>query len=696
MRLPTNYYHCFLGNGTDAVLVGYTGSMVPDKVSVDRCNWYKSDRYYPEKNLVMVAGRFPIDKKLEHAEGSGWYDAAPLGRTWYYLFDGDNRLELQATEQQFVPQDGTLYSKVDYGTVKGEVVTWMHATRSILIERYTFDKEVDFEAWIGPGVWVEEGWDTNPFNSVEMDAKLPEGHYDLGETQGIMALRVEPQPTAYGQSGDDRSARTRGKTITKYFTITDNRQGPLTTEALDEAVAKGYDALRQEHVDFWKQYFSASNINIPDEQFQHFYDASMYLFKAMQSRVSGGLPVNNLRRTWSSHVFWDSYFIHRAILEANHVDEALEGCRFFQRTLDHAERHAREEFGCDGLKWDWEITHDGRKAYGTLLHMKFQVHNNGSYANEIAGYYDYTQDNAYLEEFYPILRGLAVFFMNCIVEKSEEKGYEIGFLVGVHESPVKVRNDGINLAGTIAILRHCARAAKVLGKEDEFTAQCTEVADALMKTMDGLYNGSFFKASESEDKINMSSITPIYPMGVIASKDPRAISTAEVYMGKYDGQLVGFSHLNTNSGSPWTAGVLGAVLAWQQKGDLVWRVLDAARPTLCNFGGATEVMENGEWNMMYFGTAQGAMCIALHQMLLQTHGDEIDIFPAIPASWPRASFENLLVNGFTVTASWTPQAVEWTVHNRSNVALTRDVRYGDHAETVTLQPGEDKHVTWSL
>ena len=36
MQLPNNYYHCFLGNGIDAVLVGYTGSMVPDKVGVDR------------------------------------------------------------------------------------------------------------------------------------------------------------------------------------------------------------------------------------------------------------------------------------------------------------------------------------------------------------------------------------------------------------------------------------------------------------------------------------------------------------------------------------------------------------------------------------------------------------------------------------------------------------------------------------
>ncbi|MEO8396466.1 MAG: hypothetical protein ABI700_25960, partial [Chloroflexota bacterium] len=410
VELPKNYYHCFLGNGIDAVLVGYTGSMVSDRFSVDRCAWYKSDRYYPEDKLVMVAGRWPLDKPLEHAEGSGWYDAAPLGRTWYHVMDGDQPLGLQATEQRFVPQEGTLYTNVDFGKAKGEVVTWLHANRSILIERYTFDQEVMLQAWIGPGVWPEnngEPWDTDPFYSVEMSETAPEGHYDCGETKGILALRVEPQPSGFGKDGTDRFVTVRAKTITKYFTITDDRQGELTTQALDEAVALGYEALRAEHLDFWKQYFAVSSIDIPDEQIQFFYDASMYHFKAMQNRVSGGLPVNNLRRTWSSHVFWDSYFVHRAIMEANHREEALEGSRFFQRTVDHARRHARDEFGCDGLKWDWEITHDGRKAYGKLLHMKFQIHNNGSYSNILWGYYQYTQDKAYLEEFFPILEGLA-------------------------------------------------------------------------------------------------------------------------------------------------------------------------------------------------------------------------------------------------------------------------------------------------
>ncbi|MCA0453717.1 MAG: hypothetical protein LCI00_07065 [Chloroflexi bacterium] len=695
MQLPKNYYHCFLGNGTDAVLIGPTGSMTSDKFSVDRGNWYKSDRYYPEDKLVMVAGRFPVDKKLEHAEGSGWYDAAPIGRTWYTLLDGESRLELQNTDQKFVPQEGTLYSKVDYGTVKGEVETWLHATKSVLIERYTFDKEVDFQAWIGAGVWVDDVWDTDPFYSVDMADDAAEGHYDLGETEGVFALRLDPAPTGFGKEGRDRRVSVRGKTITKYFMISDNRQGALDPKLIDKLIASGYDALRTEHLKFWSDYFAISSISIPDATFQYFYDASMYHFKAMQSVVSGGIPVNNLRRTWSSHIFWDSYFMQRAQLEANHKHEALEACRFFQRTLPQAERHAREEFGSEGIKWDWEITHDGRKAYGTLLHMKFQVHNNGSYANEIMGYYQYTQDKAYLAEFYPILRGLATFFMKSIVEKTE-RGYEIGYLVGVHESPVKVRNDGINLTGTIAILRHCANAAKILGLEDAFTAECLVVADELMKIMDSLYNGKFFKASDDQEHINMSSIGPIFPMSVIKPMDPRAISTADAYMDLYGGRQIGDgNHSNSKRAFPWSAGVLGAILAWQNRGDFVWEVIQAAEPSMCTFGGMTEVMENGEWNMQYFGTAQGAVCIAIHQMLLQVQNGHIELFPALPSAWETASFDNLLAEGLSVTAKWTKDSVECTLRNDANVPLTRDILYGKQPITVELAPGAERTVTWA-
>jgi hypothetical protein len=694
MHLPVNYYHCFLGNGLDAVLIGPTGSMVPDKVGVDRCNWYKSNRYYPEDRLVRVAGRWPIDKPLEHAKESGWYEIAPLGRTWYYVNYAGQRLDLQASEQQFVPREGTLYTRLDYGSVRGEAVTWLHATRSVLVERYSFDHDVEFDAWIGPGVWVEEGWDTDPFRTMEMRQDAPEGHYDLGETQGIMALRLEPGPARFGAEGRDRSLTVRGRHVTKYFIISDNLQGPLDTATVDQIVELGYEALRAEHLSVWHDYFAVSSIKIPDPQFQFFYDASMYQFKAMQNRESGGLPVNNLRRTWSSHIFWDSFFLQRALLEANHRHEALEGCRFFQRTLDHARRHAREEFGCEGLKWDWEITHDGRKAYGVLLHQKFQVHNNASYANEIWGYYVYTQDKRMLEEFYPILEGLARFFLSCVVEKTD-RGFEIGYLVGVRESPVRVHNDGTNLAGTIAILRHTADAARILGRESDFSRQCAVAAQELAQAMIRLYNGRYLAASENSDALNMSSIAPIYPMEVISSHDERAIRTAWAFVDRYRGRMVG--HGGSESGFPWSAGVLATIFALQGNGDAAWQIIESTRPAMCVYGGMTEVMEGGKWNMQYFGTAQGAVCTAIHKLLLQAEGQEIRVFPALPSGWETAQFDRLLAAGMSVSARLDAgTGVECTLTNISAASLSRRVRFRDQFTDITLGRGEEIRVRWAL
>lgn len=290
------------------------------------------------------------------------------------------------------------------------------------------------------------------------------------------------------------------------------------------------------------------------------------------------------------------------------------------------------------------------------------------------------------------MEGLAQFFMSCIVEHTE-RGYEIGYLVGVHESPVKVRNDGINLAGTIAILRHCADAATILGRETKFTHQYAEVATGLMATMDSLYNGRFFKASDDQDKINMSTLGPIYPMNVIPPMDSRAISTVEACVEHYKGTLIG--HGNTKSGFPWSAGVLGAILAWQCQGDLAWEIIQDVRPTICNFGGMTEVMENGEWNMQYFGTAQGAVCIALHKTLIQSEADFIDLFPAIPSTWENAEFKNLLASGFSVSAKWMKSGnYECTVRNTSDIRLMRQVRCGGYEATIELDPGETRQMTW--
>lgn len=685
MKLREDYYHCFLGNGLDAVLIGYTGSMIPDKVSVDRCAWYKSDRYYPEDKLVKVAGRFPMDKPLEHAEGSGWYEIAPLGRTWYTVARNGQTLELADSQQRFVPQEGILYSELDFGMVHAKATTFLYAKGSLLVEHYEFDQPVDFTGFMAAGVWVEEDWDTNPFYSVSLDHEQARGTYDLGETHGKFFMSLEPAPVHAGSDTGACTLQASGKSFTKYFAILDNRQGSLEESEFERLIAPGYARLLEDQKKFWSDYFSRSQVHLPDAQFQTFYDASTYHFKAIQNPFSGGLPVNNLRRTWSSHIFWDSYYIQRALLESNHIREALEGCRFFERTMPQARRHAEVEFGCPGLKWDWEVTHDGRKAYGSLLHMKFQVHNNGSYANEFWQQYLFTHDLAALHEFFPILEGLATFFMKGIVVQGE-RGWEIGPLVGVHESPVKVRNEGTSLAATVDILEHYADAAALLHQENDFSRQCREVAHGLRQRIDALYNGRYFSAAEGFDEWTTSSTAVIYPMQVIDPHDPRALTTADEIMRMSREEPIHHGH---KWESAWAAGVEATILALQGNGEDAWQVLQLSRPCQCQFGGMTEVRIDNEWNMQYFCTAQAAVMSAFHTMLLQGNGTELNIFPAIPTEWHEVSFDHLINHGFAVSAALANGIIHGTVKNISPVELSATLHCGEFTQALQLKPGEE-------
>jgi hypothetical protein len=691
---PGDYYHCFMGNGLDAVLIGYTGAMVEERAqgSLDRCCWYKADRYYPEDRVVPVPGRWPREGQPLYAEGAPWAELAPLARTWYEVRHDGLRLDVRAASQHFRPDEGTLYSQVDYGEATAEVTTFLHANRPLLVICCVFDRPVLFRACAAAGVWVEEGYDTNPFDDVTYDDAGAGADYTLGDIRGRIMLAIEPAPSAAG-SDNCLWQEVEAQEIVLYCAVVDDLDGEPDYGVLVDARARGYEALQREHASAWQAYSEPSRVALPDPRFQRSYDYSLYQFKASQNRYSGGLPVNNLRLTWSSHVFWDAYFMHRALLEANRRHEALEGARFFMRTIDHARRHAREEFGAPGLKWDWEITHRGQRAYGTWLHQKEQAHNNASYANIIWGYYAATRDRAYLAEFYPLLHGLAEFFTANIVEETP-RGYEVRALVDVHERVSRVRNEGLNLAGTIRILEVASEAASLLGTDAEFAARCREIAFGLRKTLDRLYNGRYFQAAEEDDILNLSSLAPVYPMLLVPSDDPRAVSTAHAYLQDSD------KHVSEGDvSSPWSAGVLATVFAMQGDGDTAWRLIESASSSLCEFGGMAEyVLANGRWNMQYFSTAQAAVCTAIHHLLLEDRAGEILLFPAVPGGWSRCSYERLLVTGVEVSGQFdrARNSARAELRNIAETPLETTVRYHGNSQQLALAPGESKTIEWEV
>jgi hypothetical protein len=430
---------------------------------------------------------------------------------------------------------------------------------------------------------------------------------------------------------------------------------------------------------------SSPALEIPDPDYARLHAFSMYMFRAMQNRQSGGLPVNNLRRTFNSHVFWDGAFVQRALLEAGHVHPAREAWRFLARTREAAAANARDTFAAPGLHWDWETTHTGQRAYIPWLQQRFQVHNTPLLAHMILADYQATRDRAVLAEGYDLLAGAATFLLDATLV--EEGPYLVTRpLVGSHEDAVPVVNDGATVASTLRLLRDVALAARLLGRDDPLARHCAVAAHRLRPTLDRLFNGRYFQASRDEDRLNTSSLTPLYPAGVISPHDPRARATTAAYEQLYAGRMAG--HGNNEHGFPWSAGILARLLAYQGRVAAAWQQLDLTRVALCAQGGCAEfVDEQGRWNLQYFSTAQAALCSALHALVLQQHGAELRLFPALPPGWERCAFRGFLFAGLRLDAAYELGGVQLTVRNETDHPRRVSFRLGAMVRRLELAAG---------
>lgn len=260
--------------------------MVPLRAqgNLDRCYWYKADRYYPEDRVVVVPGRVPREGQPLQAPDAPWRELAPLARAWYEVRHEGLCLDVRTRRQRFVPDEATLYSEVDYGPVTAWITTFMHARRSLLVIHYSFSKPVRFRACAAAGVWVAEGYEPDPLDEVEYRGGVV--LYRLEGTRGRIALALDQEPQAWG--GDDCLWQEAPVVdVTQYVMVADDKDGPLDEQALDSARALGYEALRAQHLAVWREYFAYTRLTIPHPLFQRVYDFSLYQFKAAQHPISG-------------------------------------------------------------------------------------------------------------------------------------------------------------------------------------------------------------------------------------------------------------------------------------------------------------------------------------------------------------------------------------------------------------------------
>jgi alpha-L-fucosidase 2 len=340
----------------------------------------------------------------------------------------------------------------------------------------------------------------------------------------------------------------------------------------------------------------------------------------------------------------------------------------------------------------------GYTAPGTGMGWGLNVTGGAWLALHLWEHYEYGGDEKFLRErVYPVFREAALFMLSYLVREPDH-----GWLVaGPSESPENwyIAPDGtrcsIAMGNTVdrvfaeATLRICATAAEILGVDAELRERIG-AARALLPPFQIGRHGQLqewlhdFEEADPAHR-HTSHLCALFPERQITPRGtPDLVRAAEITIERRQ-NAPGWEQ------TEWVEANFTVYYARLLDGDkalahLTRLITDASAANLMSYSAGG--VAGAEQNIYSFdGNAGGTAGIA--EMLLQSNGEEIELLPALPATWRDGEVRGLRARGgFTVDLAWRNGRLDHA-RIRSARKSTHRVRHRDEVIDVAFDPGND-------
>lgn len=479
----------------------------------------------------------------------------------------------------------------------------------------------------------------------------------------------------YGVLATMRPASRSTLAITVFASTDGSDPIPSAKATLTRALDAGYDRRLAAHVDWWQTFWDTSSVAIPDARLQFHYDLTKYFYGAA-SRT--GAPPMPLQGVWTAdngnlppwkgdyHNDLNTQTTYLAYVTAGLFDAGESFLRFMSDRLPEFRRFAREFYGVDGAVVPGVMAQDGRATAGWAQYSLSPT--NGAWVGSLfARHWRYTRDRAFLErEAYPFCRDVATALAALL-----EEGPDGRLRLPLSSSPEIFDNSmrawlpplsNYDLTLLRAAFTDAAELASAAGAGDDARRWSGVAARLPADIVDPASGSLMFAAGLPYDASHrhFSHALAIHPLGQIAPGSPVAKATIDTIAAKGTAQWVGYSF-------SWFA----AMLARAGRGDeaLDYLTKYARSFTLRNGFHVNGVQtREGLSNFHYRPfTLEGNFLAmeAVHEMLLQSQGGVVRLFPGVPSTWRDVRFDRLRAEGgFDVSAerrggrvvSWRVQA----------------------------------------
>ena len=485
-----------------------------------------------------------------------------------------------------------------------------------------------------------------------------------------------------------------------------------TDEWIGKAEAKGYEALRKEHIADYATLFQRvkltlgeapemADLSTPERLERYrggaadpglealYYQFGRYLLIA--SSRPGSLPAN-LQGIWSSGVDgpWHVDYHNNINIQMNYwpaqpanLNECTRPLFDYIRSLvAPGERVARSYFGARG--WTASISANPF-GFASPLTSEVMIWNlcpmAGPWlATHLWDYYDFTRDTTFLRDTaYDILRSSARFTVDYLWHKPDGT-YTAAPSTSPEHGPVA---EGTTFSHAVAreILLDAAAAAEILGVDEEEREGWLEVERNIMPYKIGRY-GQLLEWNEDIDDPDDHHRHVNHLYGLHPGHTLSPITMPELA----EAAKVTLNHRGDGA-TGWSMGWKLNQWARLHDGDRAYTLYRnlLSEGTLDNLWDSHPPFQiDGNFG----GTA------GVTEMLLQSHDGFIHLLPALPAAWPEGKVTGLAARGgFEVDMQWAGGRLE-SATIRSHAGSYCSVRYGDVCREFPTVAGEEYRLSF--
>ena len=483
-----------------------------------------------------------------------------------------------------------------------------------------------------------------------------------------------------------------------------------TRQNLELVSAMDYQNLYKQHVDWWHNFYQASFVSLPDKQFENFWWIQQY---KLGSATRKDAPAIDLMGPWFRHTPWAAYWFnlnvqltYSPVYSSNRLDLGQSLTSFINNNRNQLIKNVPEIYQHNAMALGrfssfnmnapidlenpkYPDTEENKHLPGAMTRgeTKSELGNLTWLLHNYWYQYRYSMDTTVLHDLYPLLKRSINYYIN-IMEKWDDEKLHLPVTFSPEYPGGLTRDCNYDLALFRWGCETLLQIDQQLNAEDSLSSTWNYVLQNLTDypiDENGLRIGLDVPFNKSHR--HYSHLLMWYPLHIMAPSEENInlMEKSIAHWHSFDKALQGYS---------FTGGA--SMKAKMGDGDQAYNYLKTFMTDFLRAN--TMYLEAGP----VIETPLSAVT-SINEMLLQSWGDTIRIFPAIPEEWQEVAFHNLRTEGaFLVSAQMQQGDLVWSKiyseaggklqitipASRKNFYINNE-KINRNFFTLEMQPGEE-------